>query len=457
MARLLRGREAPKGLPVRRNADDPRRRSVRARRQLGPGRRDRLRTERRLRTLRRLRRRRDARRVTKLDFAAGDDGTRWPQVLPGRHAALFTVLCYSRETLDVFLVDLGTGARRLVQAGADFVRYVPSAPGAAAGHLVFVRAGTLVAAPFDPARAELAGPAVAVVERVQEGAVEHLGERRSRVRPGHRAALDYSLVKVDRTGRATPINDQARGYEDLNVSPDGRRVALTIEEPGQDLSAAHVWLGDLERGTLTRFTFEGYSRDPVWAPDGETIVYGSRRGESGFGLYRQRLDGRTPAELIWASPIPIWPDPQSFFPDGKTVVFTTKGKETSDDIWTLSLDGERTARPWLATPATEWAGRLSPDGRFMAYCSNETGRDEVHVQPFPGPGGKRIVSRGAASTPSGRATGGSSSTGTTTRSSPSTWRRAPPSRPANPSFSSRAATATPAGTSTCRRMGRASS
>lgn len=121
--------------------------------------------------------------------------------------------------------------------------------------------------------------------------------------------------------------------------------------------------------------------------------------ESEFGLYLQRVDGKTPAELIWGSPVPIWPDPQSWTPDGRTVIFTTKGKDTSDDIWTLSLDGNRTAGPWLQTPATEWAGRLSPDGRWMAYNSDESGRREVYVQPFPGPGGKWLVSQGGGYNP----------------------------------------------------------
>jgi serine/threonine-protein kinase len=337
--------------------------------------------------------------LTKLDFVAGDDGHGWPQVLAGHRAALFTVLSWSRETVDIDLVDLGTGKRRLVLAGVDFARYVPAAPGSATGHIVFVRDGTLVAAPFDPAGTTPAGPAVTVVESVRRAQFDISASGVLGYVPGPGAAPEYSLVSVDRAGRATPVNDQVLGYEDLHVSPDGRRVAMTIEEPGPDGTAAHVWLGDLLRGTLTRLTFEGYSRDPVWAPDGESVVYGSRRGESDFGLYLQRVDGRTPAERVWASPTPIWPDPQSFSPDGRTVVFTTKGAETSDDIWTLSLDGDRTARPWLETPATEWAGRLSPDGRFLAYNSDESGRDEVYVQPFPGPGGKWLVSQGGGINP----------------------------------------------------------
>ena len=102
--------------------------------------------------------------------------------------------------------------------------------------------------------------------------------------------------------------------------------------------------------------------------------------------------------MIWSSPSKRWPDPQSWTPDGRTVIFTTSGKETGSDIWTLSLD-DRTARPWLEMPGAQWAGRLSPDGEWMAYNSDESGRDEVYVQPFPGPGAKRIVSQNGGYNP----------------------------------------------------------
>ncbi len=333
------------------------------------------------------------RRVTTLDFAAGDGSHRWPQLLPGHRAALFTASSWSRETSEIAVVDLATGARRTVLEDVEFARYVPAAPGASAGHLVFVRAGALMAAPFDPAGAGAAGPPIAIIEGVRAGQFDVSANGVLVYTPGSGLAPHFSLVWVDRAGRARPINDLARGYEDLHLSPDGRRVALTVEEAGPD-SAAHVWLADTDRGTLTRFTFDGLSRDPVWAPDGESLVFGSKRGESTFGLYRQRLDGQAAAELIWASPIPIWPDPQSWTPDGRMLVFTTTAKDTGDDIWALSLDAGRTARPWLQTPANEWAGRLSADGRWMAYNSDESGRTEVYVQPFPGPGGKWLVSQG---------------------------------------------------------------
>ena len=338
------------------------------------------------------------RAVTTLDFAAGDDSHRWPQWLPGQRAVLFTVLAWSRETTDIVIVDLDTGARRTVVEGEHFARFVPASAGAAAGHLVFVRAGALMAAPFDPMRPDPAGAPITIIDGVRTGQFDVSASGVLVYTPGSGVAPDYSLVWVDRAGGSRPVIDGARGYEDLHLSPDGRRVALTIEEAGPE-SPAHVWLADTERGTLTRVTFEGFSRDPVWMPDGQSIVFGSKRGDTTFGLYRQRLDGQASAELVWASPIPIWPDPQSVTPDGRVLVFSTKGRDTGDDIWTLSLDGDRTARPWLQSPAPEWNGRLSPNGRWIVYNSGESGATEIYVQQFPGPGGKWLVSQGGGSNP----------------------------------------------------------
>jgi serine/threonine-protein kinase len=285
-----------------------------------------------------------------------------------------------------------------VQQDASFARYVPDAPGASAGRLVFVRAGVLMAAPYDPASGEPAGTPVTVLDGVRDAQFDISASGVLAYVPGAGRAPNFSLVWVDRAGVPRSINDLPRGYEDLHLSPEGGRVATTIEESGPD-SAAHVWIADATtRGTLTRLTFDGFSRDPVWAPDGKSIVFGSKRGENTFGLYLQRLDGRSPAELVWASPTPFWPDPQSWTPDGRLIVFTTKGKETHDDIWTLSL-ADRRATPWLQSPAAEWAGRLSPDGRWMAYTSSESGRDEVYVRPFPGPGVKLLVSSGGGLNP----------------------------------------------------------
>ncbi len=338
-----------------------------------------------------------ARRVTTLDSSAGDDVHGWPQVIDGRRAVLMTVLAWSRESSSIVLIELDTGKRHVVQQDASFARYVPAAPGASTGYLIFVRSGALMAAPFDLSQGAPAGTPVAVLDGVREARFDVSTSGVLAYVPGAAPTQEFSLVWVDRKGVSRPINDLRRGYEDLHLSPDGTRVALTIEEPGAD-TPAHVWLADTNRGTLTRVTFDGYSRDPVWSPDGKSIVFGSKRGVNTYGLYLQRLDGRTPVELVWANPLPFWPDPQSWTPNGRVIVFTVKGTSTHDDLWTVSLDDGR-AQPWLQTSASESNGRLSPDGRWMAYISNESGRDEIYVQPFPEPGVKQLISAGGGLNP----------------------------------------------------------
>jgi eukaryotic-like serine/threonine-protein kinase len=336
------------------------------------------------------------RRLTSMDFSAGDNVHRWPQVLGSSNDVLFTVHSWSRESSAIAIVNIATGKRRIVQQDAAFARYAPAAPGSPTGHIVFVRDGALMAAALDPSDGKAAGTPVTVLSGVTHAQFDISASGVLAYTPGSGHEPVFSLVWVDRAGVSRSINELPRGYEDLGLSPDGRLVALTVEEAGADVPA-HVWLADTQRATLTRLTFDGYSRDPVWAPDGQSIVFGSKRGTDTFGLFRQRLDGRS-AELLWASPIPIWPDPQSWTPDGKTIVFVTKGNETSEDLWTLSVEtGE--AKPWLQTVANEWGARVSPDGRWIAYISNESGRDEVYVQPFPGPGAKRLVSEVGGTNP----------------------------------------------------------
>jgi eukaryotic-like serine/threonine-protein kinase len=330
------------------------------------------------------------RQVTTRNLAAGDDMLGWPQVLPGTRLVLFTIIAWSRETSMLAVVDMTSGNRQVVQEDALFARYVPGRDGSG-GHIVFVRDGALVAASFDPARPAQLGSAVTVLEGVRQMQFDVSRSGTLVYAPASGKAPDYSLVWADRTGAVTSINDLPRGYEDLSLSRDGKRVALTVEESGPD-SPAYVWIADVDRRALTRLTFDHMSRDPVFAPDSQSLVFGSKRGADQYGLYVQRLDGRSSAELVWESPVKVWPDATSWTQDGRTIVFTTNGNTTSDDIWTLSLD-DRKARPWLNTGAVEGEGRLSPNSRWMAYASDESGRTEVYVQPFPGPGAKHLVSQ----------------------------------------------------------------
>lgn len=212
---------------------------------------------------------------------------------------------------------------------------------------------------------------------------------------GTQTGAEASIVWVDREGKAQPLLPEERSYEDLRLSPDGKRLAVEINMPGgQDI----VWVYDLERGTMTRLTFNpGGSYNPVWTADGHQLIYASAEGGAVPNLFRKRADGVGEVEpLVMADNVAL---PYSASPDGRLVAFCLKSGGTGWDIWILSLDEESDPAPFLATPFIEKSPQFSPDGRWLAYLSNESGAFEVYVRPFPGPGGRWQISTEGAFSP----------------------------------------------------------
>jgi len=196
------------------------------------------------------------------------------------------------------------------------------------------------------------------------------------------AGAARTLTWVARNGTEQPLPAPAREFDWPRLSPDGRRIA--VEVGGQ------TWVYDTERDTLTRLTFEGVQNDsPAWSPDGSRIVVRSNRAGTG-SIFWQMADGSGGVERL-STGIQVADTPGSFSPDGQFVAFFRTDPKTQRDIWVLSLKDKKRS-PFLVTPATEGAPRFSPDGRFIAYVSDESGRPEIYVQPFPGPGGKWQIS-----------------------------------------------------------------
>jgi Tol biopolymer transport system component len=183
----------------------------------------------------------------------------------------------------------------------------------------------------------------------------------------------------------------------LDPAPDGRRVAVTIHEGiGSD-----VWVADVSRGELTRLTFEAHNIEPTFTADGKRVTFASSR-TGPFNLFWVPADGTGAPERLLESAQSQYPD--SWSPDGRSLAFTTLTRETGADIWMLSMDS-RQARPFLRTPFDEEASAFSPDGRFLAYASNETNRWEVFVRPFPAGGPKHSISSNGGHSPSWSADG----------------------------------------------------
>ena len=247
---------------------------------------------------------------------------------------------------------------------------------------MYAAAGTLRAVGFDPTRLSVIGNPVPVLDHVLTKPVGladfSVSQTGSLVyASGELQAAGVRLAWVDRQGHEESIAAPARAYVQPRVSPDGQRVALDTRDQQLD-----IWLWDFRRAILTNLTTHP-SQDfyPVWSPDGQRIAFASQRAGT-FNLFWQPADGTGAAERLTTSSNVQYP--YAFTPDGKSLLLRETDPKTASDVSIVSLDGDRRVRPLLHTPFSESNAELSADGRWIAYQSNESGQDEIHVRPFPG-------------------------------------------------------------------------
>jgi serine/threonine-protein kinase len=305
-----------------------------------------------------------------------------PDVLPGSKAVLFaTWTGGSMGEQPIVVQSLETGARRVLSVKGACPRYAPS------GHLVFVRDDqSLMAAPFDLSRLEVTGPPVPVAEGVllhqPSGAAQYaFSNDGSLVYVGSGEALsEETMVWVDRRGKVEPVTPARHDFGMPRISPDGQRVAVGFD--------GEIWVYEIARGSFTRLTFRGGLK-PVWTPDGKRVAFMS----SSAGPINQfwvPADGSgSPERLVTSEHAQF---PESFTPDGQHLAFMEIVPETANDLWVLSLQGERSSKPLLRTPFQERGAAFSPDGRWLAYSSDESGSWQVQAQPYAEGGGKAQVS-----------------------------------------------------------------
>jgi serine/threonine-protein kinase len=316
----------------------------------------------------------------------GEIAHRWPEFLPDGKAMLFsagpTSVNWTNAHVAVCSVD--TGEQRNLVQGATQPRYAPT------GHLLYAQGGSLMAVPFDSQRLTVAGAGVPVVEGILQSTTSGVAQYSISATgslvyiPGDAQATQNKLVWVNRSGAEHLLAAPARPYVFPRLSPDGRRLAVTLQ--GQEVQ---LWLYDLSRETLTRFAFEGkMNSNPVWTPDGKRIAFNSNK-EGPVNLFWQLADGSGGLERLTTSEYLHFP--MSWSPNGQVLAFVEVTPTTGYDLWTLGL-GDRKAQPFLRTQFNESVPQFSPDGNWLAYTSNETGRWEVYVQPYPSSGGKWQIS-----------------------------------------------------------------
>ncbi len=354
------------------------------------------------------------RELTTLNSERAETSHRLPHVLPGGDAVLFTVT-HDRfprwDETEIWMYSRSTGtSKRLIDRGAD-ARYVSS------GHLLFVLEGALLATPFDLKRLEITGGAVGVIPDVMQAAyvagqpndsgamqvsVSSTGTL-AYVTGGVQAPTDYLVMQIDRTGRAEPLPIPARDFRTLRLSPDGTRLALGTV--GRDRS---IWLYTFARGLFSQLAGAGRSSVPVWTPDGERITYGGgNRGPN--NLHWIRADGGGAPELLFESARNL--EPGGWTPNSQELLYYEIPSDAVAASAGVSL--------WAWNPASKGAPRampgpfsnaggadLSPDGRWVAYHSTDSGgRLEVYVDAYPGPGPRIQVSTNGGGSPIWRADG----------------------------------------------------
>ena len=310
---------------------------------------------------------------------AENESHRYPQFLPDGKAVLFSAGPIGRfDEADIVVQSLATGERKVLHRGGYYPHYVPT------GHLVFLHNGSLFAAPFDVDRLEVTALPRRILEHVwsdpQRGsanfALSQTGTLVYEPR-GEEGALQRALIWVDREGQEELLAAELGAYHKPRISPDGSHVAVSVDSGNWD-----VWIYDLARETSSRLTFDpATDRRQVWTPDGQRVVFSSRRNGGVRNLFWKAADGTGMVERLTTSDYSQIA--HSWSRDGKTLVFEQQNPETVQDLYVLSMDGERSSKPLLQTEFTEDRPAISPDGRWIAYRSNESGRFEIYVRPFP--------------------------------------------------------------------------
>jgi hypothetical protein len=322
---------------------------------------------------------------------------RWPTILPGGKSAIVTRI--DDSGLHLAVLALESGAVRSLGVDGTNSYFVES------GFLVFARPdGILRAAPFDTRNLRLTGAARPIADGVIAGigGAIKLGVSRFGVLAYVPETPSRTVVIVDRVGRASPVSFPPQNLANARFSPDGRRIAISTAMVG---GQSDIWVFDQLTKGRRPVTFDSGNVTPVWSPDGRRIIVGSKPGGRliGFSIRAVAVDAdETPRVLLPSGPGQL---PYAITPDGKVLFFRRFSARRRSEIWVLPLDGVAPAYPYVRGPFNARAAAISPDGHWLAYVSDESGRDEVYVQRFPDAGRALAVSVGGGREPQWAANG----------------------------------------------------
>jgi serine/threonine-protein kinase len=340
--------------------------------------------------------------ILKIDFAKGERSYRYPCALPDTNIVLVTVSTTESETFDdarIVAFSPDTREKKTLVEGGTHPRYSPS------GHVLYARDGKIFALRFDPKTLKISGQPFLVVDGLLMSRNSGLANFDVSATgdlayiPGACETGARTLVWVDRDGKAEAVSSlPPRAFLHPRLSPDARRLAIEIEGPNHNL-----FVYDFERAVLATLTTDGVSHWPVWSPDGTELAF--RAGPmAAFRMWRVPADRSRDPQQVAATGVSQ--SAESWSPDGRALVYTHGAPGVAANIVVAALEGDHATHPLEVTKFAEGSPKFSPDGRWLAYCSNESGKPQVYVQAYPGPGAKIQISSDGGTDPVWRRTGG---------------------------------------------------
>jgi Tol biopolymer transport system component len=317
--------------------------------------------------------------LLKVDEQRGERFFRHPSFLPSGKAVLFTIGMadtYSYDDAEIGVIAFETGQKKILVQGGTSPRYSPS------GHLIYARAGQLLAIPFDADKLEVTGQPFPVANGLFMStntgmaafSISSAGHLVYAAGPQERGTRVF--VWVDKNGHKSTLPMKPGSYLHPRLSPDGRRLAYEIEGASHD-----IFTYDFARGTTTRMSLDGASHWPLWTPDGRSLTFRSWKTGT-MTMWSMPGDQSGPAHLL--TDVGSMQSPESWSPDGKTLAFTQMDDpQSGSDIYMLPLDGDRKPQVFWRTKFSEGSPKFAPNGKWVAYSSNESGQPEVYVSAYP--------------------------------------------------------------------------
>ena len=314
-----------------------------------------------------------------------------PQVLPAGRGVMFTLTsghAAVQSDLDIAVMSPGSSEPRILIHGGSNARYLPT------GQIVYARDGVLLSVGFDLSKLQVIGTPVTVMnglEKIWSGSDYSVSDTGTLVYAPDMGPKNLLLfASVDLKGNVQPLMAPLANTTEFSLSPNGRYIAARLFSVAND----DIWIYDLAVGTPQRLTFEPLDEIfPVWTPDGKRIAFGTRTGK----IFWKSSDGTGQREELTSGDYPRYP--LSFSRDGKFMAFAEMHPSRKGDIWLMPLDGDRKPRPLLTTNADEREAKFSPDSRWLAYASNETGQDQIYIRSVGEVGGRKQLSSDGGTAP----------------------------------------------------------